>query len=68
MDAARNWEEGGKGVTLIGYRDSYPGKENALEFMVVISQALSTDLHMCLQYVGVAKVLLLLIERIDFMV
>lgn len=51
-DAARNWEEGGKGVTLIGYRDSYPAKENALELMVVISQALSTDVHMCLRYVG----------------
>lgn len=56
MDAARNWEEGKKRVTPKGYRDSYWSKENALEFMVVISQALSTDLHTCLQYVGVFAV------------
>lgn len=61
MDAARNWEEGGNGVTPEGYRDSYWGEENALQFMVMISQALSTDLHMCLKYAGVAKVLVLLI-------
>lgn len=61
MDTARNWEDGRKGVTPKGYRDSSWAEEKALEFMVVSSQALSTDLRMCLQYVGVVKALLLLI-------
>lgn len=55
-------------MTPKGDRDSYCGKENTLELMVEISQALSPDLHMCLQYVGMVKVLLLCIQRVDFMV
>lgn len=45
VGAAKNLEEGRKGMTPEGYRDSYWGKENALEFVEVISQALHTERH-----------------------
>lgn len=50
VDAAKNLEEGRKGMTPEGYRDPYWGKENALEFMEVTSQALHTERHMLAVY------------------
>lgn len=43
MDAAKNWEEGKKEVNPERDRDSSWGKENALAFMVMISQTLYTE-------------------------
>lgn len=50
VGAAKNWKEGRKGMTPEWYRDSYWGKENALEFMEVISQALYTERHVLAVY------------------
>lgn len=33
MDTARNWEDGRRGVTPEGYRDSYWVEENALQLV-----------------------------------
>lgn len=50
VGAAKNLEEGRKGMTPEGYTDSYWGKENVLEFMEVISQAPYTERHVLAVY------------------